>query len=38
MNQKREFRRLFMKHEYHIVYTPIEDGWIMATAPNCRAP
>ncbi len=23
-----------MKHEYHIVFTPIEDGWIMATAPE----
>ena len=23
-----------MKHDYHVVYTPIEDGWIMATAPE----
>jgi predicted RNase H-like HicB family nuclease len=23
-----------MKHYYHVVYTPIEDGWIMATAPE----
>ena len=23
-----------MKHDYHVVFTPIEDGWIMATAPE----
>lgn len=23
-----------MRHDYHIIYTPIEDGWIMATAPQ----
>jgi len=23
-----------MKHEFHVVYTPIEDGWIMAMAPE----
>ncbi len=23
-----------MKHEFHVVYTPIEDGWIMAQAPE----
>jgi predicted RNase H-like HicB family nuclease len=23
-----------MKHDYHVVYTPIEDGWIMATVPE----
>ena len=23
-----------MRHEFNVVYTPIEDGWIMATAPE----
>ena len=23
-----------LKHEYQVVYTPIEDGWIMATVPE----
>ena len=23
-----------MKREFSVVYTPIEDGWIMATAPD----
>jgi len=23
-----------MKHEYHVVFTTIEDGWIMATVPE----
>jgi predicted RNase H-like HicB family nuclease len=23
-----------MKHEFRVVYTPIEDGWIMAEAPE----
>ncbi|MEI8375599.1 MAG: type II toxin-antitoxin system HicB family antitoxin [Planctomycetota bacterium] len=23
-----------MKHDYHVVYTPIEDDWIMATVPE----
>ena len=23
-----------MKHDYHVVYTPVEDGWIMATVPE----
>lgn len=23
-----------MKHDYHVVYTPIEDGWIMAMVPE----
>jgi len=23
-----------MKHDYHVVYTPIEDGWMMATVPE----
>ncbi|MBW3600493.1 MAG: type II toxin-antitoxin system HicB family antitoxin [Planctomycetes bacterium] len=23
-----------MKHDYHVVFTTIEDGWIMATAPE----
>ena len=23
-----------MKHEFHVIYTPIEDGWIMAMAPE----
>lgn len=23
-----------MKHDYHVVYAPIEDGWIMATVPE----
>ena len=23
-----------MKHDYHVVYTTIEDGWIMATVPE----
>ena len=23
-----------MKHDYNVVYTPIEDGWIMATVPE----
>jgi hypothetical protein len=23
-----------MKHEYHVVYREIEDGWIMAAAPE----
>lgn len=23
-----------MKHEYQVVYTPIEDGWIMASVPE----
>lgn len=23
-----------MKHEFRVIYTPIEDGWIMAQAPE----
>ena len=23
-----------MRHEFNVVYTPIEDGWIMATVPE----
>jgi predicted RNase H-like HicB family nuclease len=23
-----------MRHDYHVVFTTIEDGWIMATAPE----
>jgi predicted RNase H-like HicB family nuclease len=23
-----------MKHEFHVVYTPIEDGWYLASAPE----
>ncbi|MEK7795185.1 MAG: type II toxin-antitoxin system HicB family antitoxin [Candidatus Hydrogenedentota bacterium] len=23
-----------MRHEFRVVYTPIEDGWIMAQAPE----
>jgi predicted RNase H-like HicB family nuclease len=23
-----------MRHDYHVVYTAIEDGWIMATVPE----
>jgi len=23
-----------MRHDYHVVYTIIEDGWIMATVPE----
>lgn len=23
-----------MKHEFHVIFTPIEDGWIMAQAPE----
>ena len=23
-----------MKHEFRVVYTPVEDGWIMAEAPE----
>jgi predicted RNase H-like HicB family nuclease len=23
-----------VKHDYHVVYTPIEDGWIMASVPE----
>ena len=23
-----------MKHEYRVIYTQIEDGWIMAQAPE----
>ncbi len=23
-----------LKHDYRVVYTPIEDGWIMATVPE----
>ncbi len=23
-----------MRHDYHVVYTPIEDGWVMATVPE----
>ncbi len=23
-----------MKHEFNVVYTPIEDGWFMATVPE----
>ena len=23
-----------MKHDYHVVYTPIEEGWIMAPVPE----
>lgn len=22
------------KHDYRVIYTPIEDGWIMATVPE----
>ena len=25
---------LLMRHDYHVVFTTIEDGWIMATAPE----
>ena len=23
-----------MKHDYRVVYTPIEDGWVMASVPE----
>ncbi len=23
-----------LKHDYRVVYTPIEDGWIMASVPE----
>lgn len=23
-----------MKHEYTVVYQPVEDGWVMATVPE----
>jgi len=23
-----------MRHEYHVVFTVVEDGWIMATVPE----
>lgn len=23
-----------MRHDFHVIYTPIEDGWIMAQAPE----
>ena len=23
-----------MRHEFNVVYTPIEDGWMMATVPE----
>lgn len=23
-----------MKHDFQVIYTPIEDGWIMAQAPE----
>jgi predicted RNase H-like HicB family nuclease len=23
-----------VRHDYHVVYTTIEDGWIMATVPE----
>jgi predicted RNase H-like HicB family nuclease len=23
-----------MRHDYHVVFTTIEDGWIMATVPE----
>jgi predicted RNase H-like HicB family nuclease len=23
-----------MKHEFHVVYTPIEDGWYLASVPE----
>lgn len=23
-----------MRHEFHVIYTPIGDGWIMAQAPE----
>jgi predicted RNase H-like HicB family nuclease len=23
-----------VRHDYHVVFTTIEDGWIMATAPE----
>jgi len=23
-----------LRHEFNVVYTPIEDGWIMATVPE----
>lgn len=23
-----------MRHEFYVIYTPIEDGWIMAQAPE----
>ena len=23
-----------MRHDYHVVFTPIEDGWMMATVPE----
>lgn len=23
-----------MRHEFRVIYTPIEDGWIMAQAPE----
>jgi predicted RNase H-like HicB family nuclease len=29
-----ETRESTMKHDYHVVYTPVEDGWIMATVPE----
>lgn len=23
-----------MRHDYHVLYTTIEDGWVMATVPE----
>ena len=23
-----------MRHDYHVVFTPVEDGWSMATVPE----
>jgi predicted RNase H-like HicB family nuclease len=23
-----------VKHEYHVIYTTIEDGWVMASVPE----
>ena len=23
-----------MRHEFHVIFTPLEDGWIMAVAPE----
>ena len=27
-----------MKREFKVVYTPIEDGWVMARFRSCRGP
>ena len=34
MSRGRGNRKISMKHEFHVVYTPIEDGWYMASVPE----